>query len=377
MHKTRVAAFVLNSFKNDSRVLKENISLQKAGYDVTVVALHESPLAERETLAGISVHRIKLKSRAWPKQRLVQLLKYVEFIFRAVGAYRQSDILHCNDLNTLPIGVIIKRVFNRDAKIVYDAHEYETEQNGLGGWRKRIVKWLERGLIGYADAVITVSGGIADEYVRLYGIPRPALVLNTPLRRPVVRKNLFRDTFGIGEEQAISLYQGSLSRGRGIENIIETFKGMEASGQVLVLMGYGPLAKIVKEAAAAHRNIYYHEAVPPEVVLDYTASADVGLSLIENSCLSYYYCLPNKVFEYAMAGLPVIVSGLYEMRRIVEAYGIGAVIASDDEAGFRAAVEEIDAIGAETLQYNLERFAETFNWEAQEQVLLGIYKALA
>lgn len=376
IYKPRVAAFVLNNFKNDSRVLKENISLQKAGYDVTVVALHESPMAVHETVKGVPVHRIELRSREWSKQKLVQLIKYAEFIFRAVTAYKQSDILHCNDLNTLPIGVIIKRFFNRNAKIVYDAHEYETEQNNLVGWRKRAAKWLEKQLIGHADAVMTVSGGIADEYVRLYGIPRPSLVLNTPARHFVARKNLFRKAFGIGEEQTIFLYQGSLSRGRGIESIIDAFKGMESSDRVLVLMGYGPLAEAVKEAAAAHTNIFYHEAVAPEVVLDYTASADVGLSLIENSCLSYYYCLPNKVFEYAMAGLPVIVSGLYEMRRIVEQYAIGAVMASDDEAGLLSAMEQIEAMEAEILKHNLERFAEIFNWEAQEQVLLGVYKAL-
>ena len=112
-------------------------------------------------------------------------------------------------------------------------------------------------------------------------------------------------------------------------------------------------------------------------MLDYTVSADVGLSLIENSCLSYYYCLPNKVFEYAMAGLPVIVSGLYEMRRIVEAYGIGAVMESETEAGLRSAMERIEAIGPQTLRRNLARFAETFNWEAQEKVLLDVYRRLS
>ncbi len=373
----KVVSVVLNGFTNDSRVLKENLSLQKAGYDVEIVALHEPSLKPFETVAGIPVHRIRLRSRNWSKNRAVQLLKYAEFVYKAVRRCRRADIVHCNDLNALPVGVIVKRFLNKNAKVLYDAHEYETETNGLKGWRKYVAKQLEKRLIKDADAVITVSGGIADEYVRLYGIRRPALVLNTPAVRPVRRRDIFRETFGIREDQKIFLYQGSMSPGRGIEKMVEIFGAMRTDTNVLVLMGYGPLSKSIADAAARSRTLFYHEAVPPEAVLDYTVSADVGLSLIENSCLSYYYCLPNKVFEYAMAGLPVIVSGLYEMRRIVEAYGIGAVMESETEAGLRSAMDRIEAIGPKALRRNLERFAETFNWEAQEKVLLDVYRRLS
>jgi len=121
----KVISLVLNNFKNDSRVLKENISLKKAGYEVQVVALHEEPLKEFDNVQNIPVHRIKLKSRGWSKHKIVQLLKYFEFTYKVIKQYKDSDIIHSNDLNTLPIGVIIKKFFNKDAKIVYDAHEYE------------------------------------------------------------------------------------------------------------------------------------------------------------------------------------------------------------------------------------------------------------
>uniref|UniRef100_UPI002B2442DE glycosyltransferase n=1 Tax=Aliarcobacter butzleri TaxID=28197 RepID=UPI002B2442DE len=123
--KNNIISLVLNNFKNDSRVLKENISLQKAGHKVKVVALYEEPLKEYENVQNIPVHRIKLKTRSWSKHKLIQLLKYFEFIYKVVKQYKNSSIIHCNDLNTLPIGVIIKKFFNKDTKIVYDAHEYE------------------------------------------------------------------------------------------------------------------------------------------------------------------------------------------------------------------------------------------------------------
>ena len=149
-----VVVFVLNNFMNDSRVLKEAITLHKNGCHVTVVALHEEPLAEHEIINDIKIHRISLRSRLWPKYRLVQIFKYLEFVYRSIKKYRKADIFHCNDLNTLPIGVIIKCLFNRKTKIVYDAHEYETETNGLHGIEKDIKIWLECVLIKYADKVM-------------------------------------------------------------------------------------------------------------------------------------------------------------------------------------------------------------------------------
>ena len=110
----KVLSIVLNNFKNDSRVLKENISLQNAGYHVKVVALHEEPLEEYENVQGLSVHRVKLKTRHWPKHTLVQFIKYFEFIYRCVKKYRKTNIVHCNDLNALPIGVIIKMIYSKN-----------------------------------------------------------------------------------------------------------------------------------------------------------------------------------------------------------------------------------------------------------------------
>jgi len=92
-----VVSIVLNNFTNDSRVLKEAISLQKAGYEVKVIALWEDGLEEYEIIENISVHRIKLKSRSWSKNRLIQIVKYIELIYKLIKGYRDIDIIHCND----------------------------------------------------------------------------------------------------------------------------------------------------------------------------------------------------------------------------------------------------------------------------------------
>ena len=141
--KITVVCIVLNNFKNDNRVLKEARSLQKHGYDVLVVALHENSLAEHEIIKNFRVHRIRIRTKCWPKYKLIQTIKYFEFIWKAVKLYKRADIVHCNDLSALPVGVIIKKFFNKNVKIVYDAHEYETERNGLVGIQKKLHQRLE------------------------------------------------------------------------------------------------------------------------------------------------------------------------------------------------------------------------------------------
>ena len=369
----KVTLIVLNNFTNDSRVLKEAISLKNGGYAVTVVALHEGELLEFETIEGIDVHRIRLKSRLWTKVRMVQILKYLEFIYRLIKEYRDIDIVHCNDLVTLPLGVILQK-FNKKIKIVYDAHEYETETHYSKGVRKKIAQILEKRLIGYANAVLTVSDKIANEYVRLYNIKKPALVLNTPPLKEVEKKDIFRQRFNIEAEKTIFLYQGSLNRGRGIELILETFTTVTKG--VVVFMGYGMLEPLIKEYAQKYNNIFFHEAVAPEVVLDYTSSADFGLSLIEDSCLSYRYCLPNKMFEYTMVGMAVIVSNLPEMRRIVEEYGVGVVVQDKSVDGLKDAIAKAVVLDKNTLAHNIQKLRLKYNWQEQEQVLLKVYNEL-
>ena len=371
----KVTSIVLNNFKNDSRVLKENISLQNAGYDVLVVALHEEPLKEFDEVQNIPIHRVKLKSRGWSKHKLIQLLKYMEFIYRVVRQYKDSDILHCNDLSALPIGVIIKKFFNKDAKVVYDSHEYQVYRAGISKTISKLSYYLEKSLLPYCDTVIVVSKSIAQGYAKDYDIEEPELVLNTPNFTKIDKSDYFRKKYQISNSEKIFLYQGRLSKFRGIEKLVDVFRIMPTNYH-LVLMGHG---EELKEFLSniKNENIHIHESVPPYKILEYTSSADYGISLIEPISLSYEYCLPNKVFEYTMAGLPIIVSSLPEMKRFVEENNVGIAV------DFNNSIESLKNIFIEFSKQdynkykdNLNDTANKFNWEKQEQILLNIYEKL-
>lgn len=369
---TAVVNIVLNDFTNDSRVLKTSQSLKKNGYDVTIVAMHNTGLESEDRVGDIPIDRVTLRSRSWSKARVIQVFKYIEFLMKVFFRYRKADIFHCNDLNALPIGVLAK-IFRPKVKIVYDCHEFQTEINGISAVEKIFKSGLEKVLIRFADKVITVSDSIANEYKSRYKIDKPVLVLNCPLYDEPLELDLFRSKFNLQTNQKIFLYQGALSKGRGIEALINAFSSFEDTDNVLVFMGYGELEEYISRVASSSLSIYFHKAVSPEVLLDYTASADYGISLIEDSCLSYRYCLPNKLFEYFMAGIPVITSNLYEMRRIVENNEVGVVSSSDDGQSIRNSIYKIRQLDYLSLKNNVLSLRNKYNWEQQEKVLINLY----
>jgi glycosyltransferase involved in cell wall biosynthesis len=226
-----------------------------------------------------------------------------------------------------------------------------------------------------ADAVISVSDSIADEYAKNYGIRKPSLVLNTPYLTRIEKKDYFRKRFALSSDTRIFLYQGGLSRGRGIEILIDAFSAVEPNS-VIVFMGYGPLEQMVRAKAEEHSRIFFHEAVSPAVLLDYTCSADYGILFYENTCLNHYYCSPNKMFEYIMAELPVIVSNLYEMKRIVQSCGIGVVAKENTSTSLGEAVNLIATLDCETMKRNIVDLKLKYNWEEQEKELLRVYNDL-
>ncbi|WP_225560923.1 glycosyltransferase [Comamonas sp. CMM02] len=368
----------LTEFRNESRLLKEASSLVKEQvFDkVYVAALHSDDLELNQSCGdNIYVRRFKLFTRGYGKNLIVQLVKYIEYCINICFFYKNKKIscVNVHSLGLLPLGVLLKYFWN--VSLVYDAHELETETNGAKGLRKKLSKWLERRLIKHTEMTIVVSDSIADWYSKEYAIQRPPVVLNAPNLRDLKRNNHFREQLGIREDQVILLYQGGLMRGRGVHLILEAFSARSDDKVVAVFMGYGELQKDI-QAAAVNNNIFFYPAVAPQVVLEYTASADFGISLIENTCLSYYYCMPNKLFEYAMAGLPVLVSNMKDMSELVTKNQMGAVISDFSAVGINRAIDNFLVQNLSAMKINAYRVACEHAWEVQEQKMLGAYRAI-
>jgi len=212
----KIANLVFNSFINDSRVLKESISLANGGYYVEVIAHLDKGLNQFEREKNFKIRRFSYLNREESQGIISKLGAYLTYIRLSAKHCKEFDIIHCNDLDTLPIAFIVKKFYNKNIRVIYDAHEYETERHHQSEFDKKMLKILERFLLKYVDKMITVSEPIADEYAKLYNIERPTVIYNTPKKIEVEKKDIFREKFNIPKEHIIFLYQGGLQPRRGI-----------------------------------------------------------------------------------------------------------------------------------------------------------------
>lgn len=370
----RIVSLVLNNFKNDNRVYRIARSLQDLGHDVVVVGLLKGDVLPREVFKRVPVHRIKLTSMILPERnKFFGAIKYLEYFIKVIWFYRKWDTWHCNDFEAFLLGCVAKCT-RPSLKLVYDCHEYERERYGLTGLFKSFVGFMEGKLIGLAEVVIVVGPSILNEYKRLYNHKNLFLVRNTPHKRNLQHSNRLREEFGISEEKKIFLYQGMISGGRGIELLLEAFRVRSDERAVLVIMGHGALEGVVKAASNAQTNVFFKESVPYESIYEYTGSADVGLNTPQNHCLSYYYCLPNKLFEYIQSGIPILTNDLPDCRSLVLEYGIGDVIMRFDSTGINEAIDRMLATSFDIYKVNLERARELFHWDEEVKNLIDAYK---
>jgi glycosyltransferase involved in cell wall biosynthesis len=369
----------LTDLRYESRVLKQTAtisSLTKIEH-VYIAALHEDSLKQEEKITDkISLKRFVLKTRGLNKSFFLQIFKYLEFVLRVFFFYKKKKIaiVNIHILELLPLGYLFKLIYG--AKLIYDTHELETEISGSHGYKKKLRKLVERLLIKKADHVFVVSENIADWYSDTYSIPRPTVLLNSPPEQHVEKNDYFRDKFSLRKDQLIVIYQGGLHVERGINVILEYFKKNKNDKIVIVFMGSGELENEIQFASKLYKNIFFHETVPADIVLKYTVSADVGIVLIQNTCLSYNFCMPNKLFEYAMAGLPVITSNVKEMSAFVKKNQIGVVVEDETVTSLNEAIERLLRMDLTVLKQNVKKAALDNSWEHQEEKMKTIYQKL-
>jgi glycosyltransferase involved in cell wall biosynthesis len=356
---------------HESRIFKQARFISK-NYDFDKVILlgiwkegtGKNQLLERK----IHIKRISLLNI---QHRKVLYLYY--FIYSLVFIlFNRPSLVNIHSLEFLPV-LLIAKIFK--IKIIYDPHEFETEKSNLTGLRKKLSKWLEYLLIKKVDHIFVVSEHIADWYEKTYNVQRPTVLFNVPPAAYVKKTNYFKDTFDLRDDQIIALYQGGLGAERGVSILLEAFKKNINDKIVIVFMGYGELEKEIQSASKLNSNIFFHKAVPTDVVLNYSASADVGIALIQNTCLSHNFCMPNKLFEYAMAGLPVIVSNVQEMSAFVKKHQMGTILISNTVEDVSHAIDKLLNMDLTMLGQNSRKAALENSWERQETKMKKVYQS--
>lgn len=329
---------------------------------------------------------LSLSERPYQTKRLQLLFEkgllfYAEYNIRLFFflLFSKFDILLSNDLDTLPANFLVAKI--RFKKLVYDSHEYFTEVPELINRKTTRGIWmmLEKLFLPRVKYSFTVCGSIAKIYNMKYGILMN-VVRNLPLKLNHVPTSLdmTASQFGINKTGSIKiiLYQGALNTGRGIEIVIRAMKYIDNA--VFVIIGDGDITrqlKLLAEREGVGEKVKFTGKIPFELLPEFTKQADASISLEENTGLSYYYSLPNKLFDYIQAGVPVLVSDLPEMKKIVGDYRVGLIAenrAPEAIAGYLKAMLGDDALRVEW-KSNLEKAAVVLCWENEKEKLIDIF----
>jgi glycosyltransferase involved in cell wall biosynthesis len=261
---------------------------------------------------------------------------------------------------------------------VHDAHELWVELPSLVG--RPLIRWvwqlLAKALIPRSDATITVCQGIVEEMRARYGV-NAAILRNLPLRLGPVSPLPLRERIGCAATTTLVIYQGGLLPGLGIDNAIDAM-GLLPDGH-LVIIGSGPLRDSLGarcDASPAKARITFLPAVPFKELPAYTAAANIGLFLGDSSGLNLQLALPNKLFEYIAAGVPVVATDWAEVRRIVLRYDVGILVPPGSPAS--AVADAIRHVAAKRDHYatNCRAAAEELTWENEVAVLGDVYDAV-
>ena len=369
-----------SSFKHESRILKETKSLidSRLVDKIFIGAIWEKGTQEHEEIdSGREVWRVPLKTSILPNGTLAKSLKQIEWILRIFFRFRKEhiNIVQCHNISSLLIGMLFK-IFAK-SKVVYDAHELETEKPGMTGIRKKISKITERLLLRYVDTVIVVSESIAEWYKGEYPSKTIYTIKNVPYAKKDKsgKSNIFREKFNLQDDEILYIYQGVLSAGRGIDILLNIFSEIDKKKHI-VFMGYGLFENRIKEYESDFSNVHFQSAVGFHEVISYTKSADVGICLLTNTCLSYFLALPNKLFEYVTSGLPVIVNDFPEMGSFVDKYECGWKVAINELSSITDLIEGMSKEDIKKKGENALKCKNRFGWHKEEEVLLEIYREL-
>ncbi len=266
------------------------------------------------------------------KKGFLSLSFYLKFIWNIKLRLltTKASIIFAEDIYTLPFAIIFGKL--KRAKIFYDSRELFGYLAGLKAkkFKQLFWKWVEKVFIKKADFVM-VTGQMDGEFLQKeYGIDNLILLRNLPRYYKPSTKVDLHSQLQIEKSKKVILYQGVLLKGRGIEKVFSMLKDLP--GCVFAIAGGGEFEKYYQTLAGQMGltdQVFFIGKFTQEELPKVTASADIGVALIENISTSYYYALPNKLFEYIMAEIPVIVSDLPQMKEVVEKYDVGYAVEVD------------------------------------------------
>ncbi|MDR2410969.1 MAG: glycosyltransferase [Bacteroidales bacterium] len=351
---------VTNDLVADQRVHKVCTTLLQNGYKVILTG---RLLDNRQPLQrAYQTHRMRLLFKR-------SFLFYAEYNIRLFFylLFAKADMYLANDTDTLPANYLAAII--RRKPLVFDAHELFPEVPEVTNrpYVKMVWTKIEDLLFPRLKHTYTVCQSIADIYNQKYNL-NMQVVRNIPAKeQPYSTERLVINK----ERKKIILYQGAVNTGRGIEWMIDAMPYLDDF--VFYVVGDGDILTELKEYVRRKNltdKVIFIGRVPFEQLPAYTACADIGINLLENKGLNYYYALPNRIFDYMRMNVPILSTDFPEIRKIIAHYNTGTLI-NDYSPQFLA--ETVQQMSKQ--EKNMDDFAAAnteLTWENETITLLNV-----
>jgi len=369
-NRTKVALSVINCICFDQRVQKIAGTVEKLGCEVTIIGRHLGDCCDND-LVPFKTKRFNMRfKRGFLFYKFFNIRLYFYLLFH------RFDLLVANDLDTLPANCLAAK--QKRIPLVFDSHEYFTGVPELNN--KPIRKWfwktIEKMIVPRLMHTMTVSGSVAEQYLKEYGI-MPAVIRNcSPSSNDIIPYS--RHELGINDNHLLLIFQGGgINIDKGGEELLDAVSLTDNVS--LIIAGSGDVLPILKKRADEKNlsgRVKFIPKVPWKELMRYTKSADAGLSLEKDTNLNYRFSLPNKLFDYISAGIPVITGNLPEIRKVVEGNECGVIIPEITPAEISKAMIKLrdDRILLNKLKQNTVTASRTLNWENESKKVTDFYK---
>ena len=378
--KMRVCDVVLNSVWYDPRVRKQIIEYKNNGMEVMVVGLKCARYdVDKVKLIPCETTIVSIDPQYDGQQhgvfrKLKRELLRITGVKDAIVRY-QPNIIHANDLNALIPAYLASRKLG--CKLVYDSHEINVENYTTDGRSPiaGIMKLVERFIVKRVDLMVCVSHAAADYFASVYKIKTPMVVTNCALRKELIKGTVQKHS---GFEV---INHGVFYPGRGYEEMVEVAERVKGFSDIHVCVrGFGRLEKSMRTRAEQLKvdNFIFYPPVNVEQLIPEAACSHVGVAITKPICLNFKLSVSNKLFEYAAAGLPVIMSDIPEHRYLNDQYNFGLILPDDSPKSLADAIIQLHENPElyQKLAENAMRLSEKVNWENEFAKLIDSEKAM-
>ncbi len=375
----KVCDVVLNSIWYDPRVRKQIKEYLAGGNDLVCVGLKcnrydEEKVKQMPCKTVIVTPDPRYEGRQKSVLKKLKKVRLMQEAVRDAIIEQKPDIIHANDLSALiPAYMAAKKL---KCKLIYDSHEIDTEN--IYYKDKRLYAFVQRRrekrIVKHIDKMVCVSNAAAEYFANEYNIEKPMVVTNCSLKS----EQCFADKKNDGFEV---LNHGQFYEGRGYDVMVEAAPLLKDYPEIkLALRGFGRLEESLHsrvDELAADNVVFYPKVLVQELIPE-ASKSHVGVAVTEAICLNFKLSVSNKLFEYASAGLPVIMSDIPEHRYLNEKYEFGIVIQDNTPKSFADAVIKLytDKDFYNKCAENAKKLSDEINWENEFKKLLDFEKSI-